>query len=505
MKRLLVVCALMVLGGICLGKDIIISSESCEYRDVSCDMFNYENWYKDEVSYNYALEDLDMLVYLVKTAYSGYEDAVKRGLKIDEIPDAFRKEYGEKDIIKVSELSKFIGDYLSPYIQDCHFCIESRDFRKNLVTLYRVLYSDVYVKKVNDGFVVEKSDNKDIQTGDIVEVETGNLFLYPSEGDGIYRLGAYATMEENKKEISVNSLDEKKYIICSKENEYFWSEDITKYKEIETKDSLYIYISLFMDLMEIDNRKSKVDENFARLKTVSERYPGKKNIILDLRTNGGGNALNSYKFLANLYFCEKNCSEKKSIKNCCKVQKKVNGLKEKIEIISPPVQQAENWLVENVFCDEKIFSKQVNKRKKILKKRDLKITYTAKRNKKEKSGIPVFKGKLIILSGKNSCSASEDTICMAKDIFSKTNQFYQIGENSAGCYEFGNVWCYQLINSGIALHLSEFKNTFTEKCPEGWGVAPDYWATNDDLVKAIVNVTGDQELSEKLKDINKDL
>ena len=38
MKRLLVVCALMVFGGICLGKDIIISSESCEYRDVSCDM-----------------------------------------------------------------------------------------------------------------------------------------------------------------------------------------------------------------------------------------------------------------------------------------------------------------------------------------------------------------------------------------------------------------------------------------------------------------------------------
>ena len=253
MKRLLVVCALMVLGGICLGKDIIISSEPCEYRDVSCDMFNYENWYKDEVSYKYALEDLDMLVYLVKTAYSGYEDAVKRGLKIDEIADAFKKEYGENDIIKVSELSKFIGDYLSPYIQDCHFCIESRDFRKNLVTLYRVLYSDVYVKKVNDGFVVEKSDNKDIQTGDIVEVETGNLFLYPSEGDGIYRLGAYATMEENKKEISVNSLDEKKYIISSKENEYFWSEDITKYKEVTTSKSLYIYIPTLEELDNDDN------------------------------------------------------------------------------------------------------------------------------------------------------------------------------------------------------------------------------------------------------------
>ena len=116
-----------------------------------------------------------------------------------------------------------------------------------------------------------------------------------------------------------------------------------------------------------------------------------------------------------------------------------------------------------------------------------------------------FPGKLIILTGKKSCSSSEHAVIEAKGLFSKTNQFFQIGENSAGCYDYGNVWCYQLINSGIALHLASYISLFAAKCPEGWGIAPDYWATNDDLVKAIVNVTGDQELSEKLKDINKDL
>lgn len=505
MKRLLVVCALMVFGGICLGKDIIISSESCEYRDVSCDMFNYENWYKDEVSYNYALEDLDMLVYLVKTAYSGYEDAVKRGLKIDEIAEAFKKNYGENDVIKVAELSKFIGEYLSPYIQDCHFCIESRDFRKNLVTLYRVLYSDVYVKKADDGFVVEKSDNKDIQSGDIVEVETENLFLYPSEGDGIYRVGAYATMDENEKEISVNSLDEKKYIICSKENDYFWSEDITKYKEITTRKSLYIYIPTLQDLDNDDERKKIIDENFYKLHRISERYPGKKNIILDLRTNTGGNSLHTSKFLTNIYFREMNCDGKKAIKNLVKEYKIIGYDGNKINMISPSIVQAENWLSKRVFSDYQYIIDNFNYRKKLLKNQNLRIRYLEAEKVKPKNIKTKFPGKLIILTGKNSCSSSEHAVIEARGLFSKTNQFIQIGENTAGCYGYGNVWCYQLINSGIALHLASFISPFADKCPEGMGIVPDYWATNHDLVKAIANVTGDEALAEKLKDINKDL
>ena len=34
---------------------------------------------------------------------------------------------------------------------------------------------------------------------------------------------------------------------------------------------------------------------------------------------------------------------------------------------------------------------------------------------------------------------------------------------------------------------------------------PDFWATNDDILKALVNVTGDDELLDNLKDINNNL
>lgn len=134
----------------------------------------------------------------------------------------------------------------------------------------------------------------------------------------------------------------------------------------------------------------------------------------------------------------------------------------------------------------------------------LRISYI-NREKKTKQVSPVFKGKLIILSGKNTCSSSEDAIFEAKAIFSKTNQFIQVGENSAGCTAYGNVYCYQLINSGIAVHVPSFKSDNSIECPEGVGLIPDYWSTNKDILKTIEFITNDKELSEKLKDINNNL
>lgn len=37
---------------------------------------------------------------------------------------------------------------------------------------------------------------------------------------------------------------------------------------------------------------------------------------------------------------------------------------------------------------------------------------------------------------------------------------------------------------------------------EGIGFFPDYWSTNDDILKSLVSITRDEELFEKLKNIN---
>lgn len=505
MKKILLNFIFTIICGICIAKPKIISSEPCKYRDVSCDFFDYQKWFKDEISYNQAEEDLDMLVYLLKSTYAGYDDAVKRGLEINQIIESFKKSNLENGNIKVSEFSQFIYDFLKPYIQDSHFCIESKDFLKTLITTYRVLYSNIYVKKIDNNFFVEKTDNQEIQFGENLKIERENVFYYPSEGENMYRLGTYASSNENEKRISVICAGIKKEILCNISNNYLTASNIAAYKEIESKDSVYIYIPTLIDLQNNDIQKTILDENFEKLHSVSERYSDKKNVILDLRTNGGGNSLHTSYFLANLYFLEKDCNEKNTWKNLKKEMKTIDYNDDRTDLISPPILQAENWLAKNVFSKNKFIINEFNKRRKILNKRNVRITYYAHKDIKSKSGNPKFNGKLIILSGKNSCSSSEGTILEAKSIFSKTNQFFQIGENTAGCYAYGNVWCYQLPNSGIALHLASFINASSDKCPEGFGIMPDYWTTNEDILKCIVNITGDEELSEKLKDINNNL
>ena len=166
----------MIISGVCMAKTKIISSEPCEYRDVNCDFFGYQRWFKEEISYNQALEDLDMLIYLLKSSYAGYDDALKRGLEIDNIIDSFKKSNDDGKNIKVSDLSRFIYDFLKPCIQDSHFSIESKDFSRQLITQHRVIYSNIYVKKVDDSFVVGKSDNQDFQVGDNIECKSEKLF-----------------------------------------------------------------------------------------------------------------------------------------------------------------------------------------------------------------------------------------------------------------------------------------------------------------------------------------
>lgn len=98
-------------------------------------------------------------------------------------------------------------------------------------------------------------------------------------------------------------------------------------------------------------------------------------------------------------------------------------------------------------------------------------------------------------------SSSELVIAYAKELFGKSNQIILVGENTCGCFNYGNIFHYQLRNSGISLSLAQFK---MENSPivEGTGYFPDYWATNEDILESFVNITGDEELFEKLKNIN---
>ncbi len=485
-----------------MAKPKIISSEPCEYRDVSCDFFGYQKWFREEISYNQALEDLDMLVYLLKSSYAGYDDAVKRGLEIDNIIESFKKSNDDGKNIKVSELSQFIYDFLKPYVQDSHFFIESKDFSKQLITQHRVLYSNIYVKKVNDSFVVEKSDNQDIISGDKFEGLRENLFAYPSAYDSVYRIGSLTSLEKKEAVLDIQFSGIERNILCNVDTTHLYTDKLALYKEIETENSVYVFIPTFVDLDKSNPLKNILDENYKKLSSISERHSDKKYVILDLRTNGGGNDYYAFKFLSNLFYAEKNCSDNKAKINVNKLKKVTLDEGDRIDYISPAIIQAENWFKNYCLSDDSNFLGKFDFDKKLLGNEYKRIAVQYTKKSKVKMKFPKFKGKLVILTGKNTASSGEGAVVYAKKMFSPSNQLITLGENSMGCMAYGNIFCYQFPNSGISLHMGAFSLN-SETCPEGLGIMPDYWATNEDLIHAIVNITGDMELSEKLKDINK--
>lgn len=105
---------------------------------------------------------------------------------------------------------------------------------------------------------------------------------------------------------------------------------------------------------------------------------------------------------------------------------------------------------------------------------------------------------------KNSCSSGESFVYLANLLLEEEKNLFYIGENSGGCFNYGNVFCYQLPNSGMAIYLPsmKMKSGIIEECK---GYMPNYWAFHEDLLLAIENITGDKQLSEKLKDINNNL
>ena len=54
----------------------------------------------------------------------------------------------------------------------------------------------------------------------------------------------------------------------------------------------------------------------------------------------------------------------------------------------------------------------------------------------------------------------------------------------------------------IYLPSMKMKSGIIEECK---GYMPNYWAFHEDLLLAIENITGDKQLSEKLKGINNNL
>ncbi len=495
MKKALLIYFFTILCGVCMAKTKIISSEPCEYREVLCNRDGYYGFMKDEITYKQALEDIDMFIYLLENAYSGYDDLKLKNFKINSIREniPFTKDKN----LKTDDLLSFFDEKLKPYINDFHFCMVGKNKEISYRYPIKVFFSDIFILKDNEQYKVIKSDNPNIKIGDIYNDSDDYLFFYPSEGKKVYRLGLFLQNEEKMDDNSIELLFNRKKIsvLFSKTNSQLKEISYTSYKEIITDESVYFYLPTLIEPNKHWDDFSMFEEMYKKFITLGIRYEGKKNYIIDFRGNRGGNDLYCQKFLANLFFSKDGKSEQKKYKKFIKhISFSTTNL------FSPPVLQAMKWNGNNLEKDYDDYFKHVYKFMEKNNFNKIKIENSIKGAEKKIN----FPSNLIILTDKNTCSSGESFVYLANPLLEEKKNLFYIGENSAGCFNYGNVNCYQLPNSGLAIYLPsmKMKNGIIEECK---GNIPDVWAFKEDIIQAIESITGDKQLSDKLKDINNNL
>lgn len=459
------------------------------------------------VSFEQLKNDVSSLKYLLQTSYSGYEDAVQRGFDLEKFEQNILSEFlnsiYDKNSISTDKICYVVYNELKKFIIDSHFTLCSLNSYYSLCIRNRILYSNIYVREKNGKYFVVESDIPEIKKKTEFTGSKENLFLYSSKGKNIYRIGFIKTIEssaendyiENEIELSFNNENKK---VLMKNYDSIKNTKIFFGKQ-ETKDTGYLSLSTF-DLPDMkSNFRKYAERSFEKYINSSVEFNNKKNVIIDLRGNSGGNNYYSNKFLSSLY--KNKILSDSELQNVKTLDNDVNYT-EAYNYSSPWIANTMNNYFSQMGMMDFIFS-YIQSDIENFKTEPKKIIRKWIDTSSEDIGECNFTGKVIIIVDRNSASTSEDTIQLAKRLFGKN--CYLVGENSRGCFSYGNILPYQLPNKSLCLYVPStiFKNYENAKYfnIEGNGFLPDYWSTNEDLLETLVAITGDKSLRKVLQGI----
>lgn len=493
-----------------------ISSEYVDFKEVDASFDAPEK--NQYMSSSDALEDLDMICYLLKAAYAGYDEGCTRGF--------------DESNFKKAVLARLPLDFLTNsfvletrnvllnFFSDSHLSFMGyNDWYVPVVKPMQLYYSSIYVKKVENGLEVLYSEEKDILPGQKVDISEENLFYYPilngTFNENCYRIGQFFEtiyymdeMPERLLEVLFN-VDGKTVSVPVKYDYPLDQMKTVRTGIVETESTGYVSLSSFMQEKKSSRYKVGSDKNFEKWFSVPQKFFNKKNLIIDLRGNGGGIVENGIHFLDLLYVnkpdsfnWEKKWPESHKIL--------LDDIYSNFtSIVSFPVVEA------TLIWEKELFSitKEIKEHELILEELknckekhiynfvDMNEDFS---NLKKSSMVKAnpYRGKILILVDKNSASASEFFIAYAKKLFN--NQVKVLGQNTCGCISYWGIFPFHLPQSKVTLSLANIDGkTFFDSLPnyhgEGKGFYPDIWCSFEDLLPAIVQETNDSELLQKLK------
>ena len=486
--------------------------------------------------------DLDYIKHYMSTCYAGYDDMVEKGFNLDSaienIYNNTKKEM-HNDVVASSVLiTNTINELIekNPLI-DSHFSINGSGRYP-----YKLYFSDLFFEEkqttTETKYFLTKIQREEIDKEEsflkkkvpLTELplnleytgSTQNLYKWFDGNKIIYRYGVFTNKEINFAYINLNNNKEKIPV-------YYFDrlESKTKNQSYkETNKTLYLSLQNFS----FDNRSDvhyfyghKEFQNL--LNIAKEKSKNKENIILDLRSNGGGEPIRLSLLFANILYDNYDFDTLNQITLCAN--------ENSTDVFSSTIAKERLYSffyeIKDYFKTLKFRSNKENfeykeyydsiykKQKKIRNRQILPQLFFPSRKmitvtpQTEDKPLPStnFSGTIYILTDRYSASCSEYTIGLAYKLAEKLNfNVVHLGENSNGAVYYVNPWTFVTPNSGLWFYMPTNKSEpriFNHPSfkGEGLGWHPEYWVTKYNLANTLTNLIEDPELPQMLVGLEK--
>lgn len=486
--------------------------------------------------------DLDYIKHYMSTCYAGYDDMVEEGFNLDSaienIYNNTKKEMHNGVVASSVLITNTINELIekNPLI-DSHFSINGSGRYP-----YKLYFSDLYFEEkqttTEKKYFLTKIQREEIDKEEsflkkkvpLTELplnleytgSTQNLYKWFDGNKIIYRYGVFTNKEIHFAYIDLNNNKEKIPVY------YFDSlESKTKNQSYkETNKTLYLSLQDFVFDISSDIHEFHGQKEFQNLLDIAkEKSKNKENIILDLRSNGGGEPIRLALLFANILYDNYDFETLNQITLCAN--------ENSTDVFSSTIAKERLYSffyeIKDYFKTLKFRSNKENfeykeyydsiykKQKKIRNRQILPQLFFPSRKmitvtpQTEDKPLPPtnFSGTIYILTDRYSASCSEYTIGLAYKLAEKLNfNVVHLGENSNGAVYYVNPWTFVTPNSGLWFYMPTNKSEpriFNHPSfkGEGLGWHPEYWVTKYNLANTLTNLIEDPELPQMLVGLEK--